>query len=96
MKISSYALNIHLMHSMVHAVSITLVVHMLAHAYACKNIIDLAHTDGGKSRLLQSIQKCPRRRLQGEIVAVGGSLEAAGLTHKGPGDHTAYAVLACQ
>ena len=69
---------------------------MLRHASSGENVKDLSHGNGGKSRLLDGVEHGLRRRLQGEVVAVGGAAVVPGGAHKGSGNDAPHAVLALE
>ena len=76
-----------------HTVLVGLVINIFRQADARENIVNFSHADGGKAGIFHCLGQRNSRRLQRKVVAVGSALEAARLTHKGAGNHAAYAVL---
>ena len=78
----------------VQAVQIALIVDVLRVAPAGEDIMDLAHRQGVQPRPGNGIQHGFGRRLQGEVMAVGGTAEGfGGGAHIGPGNDPSHAVL---
>ena len=67
----------------------------LANALAGKNVVDLAHADGGFASGLDGIEHRITRRNQAVVVAARGAGEVGGaVTHKRAGDDATHTVLA--
>ena len=78
-----------------HPVGVGLIEHVLRVPLPGEDIVNLAHSQAVQARVLDGIQHGFSGGLQGEVVAVGGALEAGGiLPHIGSGNHPAHTVLA--
>ena len=80
---------------LVHAVGVALGIDMLRGAAAGEDIEDLAHGDGVEAGFFEGVEHGLCRRLEREVVAVGGAgVVSVPVTDEGAGDHAAHAVLA--
>ena len=79
-----------------HAVGVALGVDVFRRPLSREDVVDLAHGDGVEARVLEGVEHRLLRRLQREVVAVGGAGVVAAAADEGTGDDAAHAVLAAQ